>query len=81
MGRVRRPIGPDDQGAGGQGTGQIEIQTPGTGAAPAKAAAPAALDDKTAPGENTAETSASGVATRSVQTVPVQKDGTIGKAH
>jgi hypothetical protein len=60
--------------------GKIEIQTPGTGAAPAKAAAPAA-NDQSAPGENTAETSSSGVTTRSVQTVPVQKDGTIGKAH
>ena len=69
--------------------GKIEIQTPGAGPTAAKAAAPAALDDKTAPagndqaapGENTAETSASGVTTRSVQTVPVQKDGTIGKAN
>ena len=60
--------------------GKIEIQTPGTGPTAAKAAAPAA-NDQAAPGENTSETSASGVTTRSVQTIPVQKDGTIGKAN
>jgi hypothetical protein len=68
---------------------KIEIQTPGTGAAPAKAAAPAALDDKTAPaaadqaaaGADSSETSANGMTTRSVQTLTVKKDGTIVGKH
>jgi hypothetical protein len=68
---------------------KIEIQTPGTGAAPAKAAAPAALDDKTAPaaadqaaaGADSSETSANGMTTRSVQTLTVKKDGTVVGKH
>ena len=57
--------------------GKLEIQTPGEAPAPAKASAPAALDDKTAPATTTADALPVGATTRTVTTVAVKPDGSI----
>ncbi|MEO8756610.1 MAG: alpha-2-macroglobulin family protein [Devosia sp.] len=56
---------------------KLEIKTPGDTPAPAKASAPAALDDKTAPAATTADSQPVGAVTRTVTTVSVKPDGSI----
>ena len=62
---------------GNTDAGKIEIQVPG--AAPAKASAPAALDDKTAPATPVADATAkpTGWSSRMVTTLKVTPDGRI----